>query len=94
MNRGNRIWPSLPPASKNPSLRAAFGVAIQGNMDPCFGVWPWIATSQALLAMRKEKIQLFCAINGAVLTFVSEFILNNKPDSEQSKLNLQPGIYK
>jgi len=49
--QSNRIWPSLPPVSKNSSLRAGFGAAIQGNMDQCFGASPWIATSQALLAM-------------------------------------------
>jgi len=53
MSQGNRIWPSLPPASKDPSLRAGFGAAIQGGMDPCFGALPWIAASQALLAMTK-----------------------------------------
>ncbi len=30
----DRIWPSLPPAAKDPSLRAGFGAAIQGNMNP------------------------------------------------------------
>ncbi len=34
---GDRIWPSPPPASRSSSLRAGFGAAIQGNMDPCLG---------------------------------------------------------
>ncbi len=51
---GNRIWPSLPPVAKDPSLQAGFGAAIQGYMDPCFGALPWIATSQTLPAMTKR----------------------------------------
>jgi len=39
--------------SKNPSLRAGFGAAIQGRTDKGSGSQPWIATSQALLAMTK-----------------------------------------
>ncbi len=52
--QGNRIWRSLPLAPKDSSLRGGFGAAIQGHRDPCFGLSPWVATSQALLAMTKK----------------------------------------
>lgn len=51
--QGNGIWPGLPPASKHPSLRVGFDVAIQGHMNQCSGVSPWIATSQTLLATKR-----------------------------------------
>jgi len=44
----------LASGSKDLSLRAGFGAAIQGDMDPCSGARPWIAASQALLAMTKR----------------------------------------
>jgi len=44
--QGYRIWPVLPSASGNSSLRAGFGAAIQGRMDQHGDVRPWVATSQ------------------------------------------------
>jgi len=35
-------------------LRAGSGAAIQGNMDRCSGAQPWIAASQALLALTNK----------------------------------------
>jgi len=52
--QGDHIWPSLLPAAKEPSLRAGLGAAVQGHMDQCSGVSPWIATSQTLLTMTEE----------------------------------------
>ncbi len=52
--QGSRIWPGLPRASKNLSLQAGLGVAIQGDMDHCFGTSPWVATSQTLPAMTRR----------------------------------------
>jgi len=52
--QGDRIWPGLPPASKDPSLRAGFGAAIQGHADRASDARLGIATSQTLLAMTER----------------------------------------
>ncbi len=51
--QGYRIWPVLPSASGNLSLRAGFGAAIQGRMDQYGDMRPWVATPQTLPAMTK-----------------------------------------
>jgi len=53
-SRAIAFGPACLRPQKNSSLRAGFGAAIQDNMDRWFGAWPWIATSQALLAMMKK----------------------------------------
>jgi len=53
--QGNRIWHlACLRLQKNPSLRAGFGMAIQGHADKGSGSRPWIAASQAFLAMTRK----------------------------------------